>query len=221
MSSIAPGAQNGPVVTEKTFSLLQALAIVLLAVTVFAASGILIGKKFFWHESLDEARIDEQLAYYEAKVKAEPKVPENRVNLGYTYFLKEKYDEAIRQFQTAVELDPKYYQAYYNMGLVYEEQKRWDDALEMFTKAAKLAPRDYKNFLQMGIIYTEMGKYQDAFKALNAANNEQPGSADILYYIGVAAEKSGDKKGAADMYKEALRFDPNYKEAKDALDKLK
>lgn len=220
MSSMAP-TQNGPVYTEKTFSLLQALAIVLLAVTVFAASGILIGKQFFWHEELGQSRINEQLAFYEAKVKAEPKKPENRVNLGYTYFLKDKNDEAIKQFQMAVQLDPKYYQAYYNMGQVYEDEKNWDEALEMYAKAAKLAPRDFKNFMKMGIVYTNMGKYQDAFKALNAANMEEPGNADVLYYIGVAAEKSGDKKGAADMYKEALRFDPNYKEAKEALDKLK
>lgn len=221
MSSLAPGAQNAPYPTEKTFSLLQALAVILLAATVFAASGILIGKNFFWFEKLDQARVNEQLAYYEAKVKAEPKVPENRVNYGYTLFLKSKNDEALKQFEMAAQLDPKYYQAYYNMGLVYEDEKRWDDALEMYAKAAKLAPRDYKNFMKMGIVYTELGKYQDAFKALNAANKEEPGNADVLYYIGVAAEKNGDKKGAADMYKEALRFDPNYKDAKDALDKLK
>lgn len=221
MSTIAPGAQNLPVSTEKTFSILQTLAILLLAVAVFAAAGVLIGKNFFWHEALDQSRIDDQLAFYEAKVKADPRVPENRVNLGYTYYLKDKYNEALKQFQVAVELDPKYYQAYYNMGVVYKDQKRWDDALEVFAKAAKLAPRDYKNLMQMGIIYTEMGKYPDAFKALNAADRENPDSADIIYYIAVAAEKSGNKSGAKDMYQQALNYDPNFQEAKDALNRLK
>ncbi|ADG82695.1 tetratricopeptide repeat protein [Thermincola potens] len=219
MSSVAP-AQGFQQPSEKTFTLFQAIAIVLLAATVFIAAGFLIGKNFFWN-NLDQDRINQQLAYFEAKVEAEPRVPENRVNLGYTYYLKKDYDMALKQFQIAVNLDPKYADAYYNMGLVYKDMKRYDDALEALAKSTKLAPLDYKNFMMMGIVYTDMGKYDEAFKALNKANQNRPGSADVLYYIGVAAEKSGDKEGAASMYKEALNYDPNFKDAQEALNRLK
>lgn len=201
---------------EKTFTVLQAIAIILISATVFVGAGMAVGKLFFW-KTLEETRIDQQLAYFKAQVEAQPKNPESRVNLGYTYYLIGEYDDALRHLKLAVEIDPKFADAHYDIGLVYKDQKKYDEALEAFGKAAKLAPRDYKHFLQMGIVYNMQGKYNNAITALNRANQEKPGSADVIYEIGVAAEKSGDKDGARELYNTALAFDPNYKEAKEAL----
>ncbi len=206
--------------SEKTFTLLQAIAVILVSATVFVAAGFLVGKAFFW-KTIEDTRIEQQLAFFKSKVEAEPKVAENRVNLGYTYYLKGEYDQALQHLKIAVTIDPKYADAYYNIGLVYKEQKRYDEALESFSKAAKLAPRDYKHFLQMGVIYNMQGNYQSAITALNRANQEKPGSADVIYQIGIAAEKTGDKAGARELYQTALNYDPNYKEARDALARLK
>ncbi|HWI54766.1 MAG TPA: tetratricopeptide repeat protein, partial [Desulfobacteria bacterium] len=140
MSTLAPNVRS----EERNFTILQAIAIILLSAAVFTGAGVLVGKTFFW-KSVNDTRVDQQLSFYQAKVEAEPKVPENRVNLGYTYFLKGKNEEALRQFQVAADIDPKYAAAFYNMGTVYQEEKRYDEALEAFSKAAKLAPRDYKN----------------------------------------------------------------------------
>lgn len=221
MSTLAPQARNFQVSSqERHFTLLQAIAVILLAAAVFIAAGVLVGKTFFW-KSIEDTRVAQQLAFYQAKVDAEPKVPENRVNLGYTYYLTGKYDEALKQFQIAADIDPKYAGAHYNMGTVYQEQKKYDEALESFSKAAKLAPRDYKNFLMMGVVYNIQGNYKSAITALNRANAENPGSADVIYQIGVSAEKTGDKDGAKELYKTALQFDPKYQDAKDALARLK
>lgn len=201
---------------EKSFTLFQAVLVIVISAAIFVGAGFIVGKMFFW-KSVEETRIDQQLAYFKAKVEAEPKSPENRVNLGYTYYLKGEHKYALQHLKVAVQIDPKFADAYYDIGLVYKDQKKWDDALEAFSKAAKLAPRDYKHFLQMGIIYNMQGKYKDAITALNRANEEKPGSADVIYEIGVAAEKSGDKEGARELYNTAVSYDPNFKEARAAL----
>lgn len=216
MSTLAPNVHS----EERNFTILQAIAIILLAAAVFAGVGVLVGKTFFW-KSVNDTRIDQQLSFYQAKVDAEPKVPQNRVNLGYTYFLKGKNEDALRQFKIAADIDPQYAAAYYNMGTVYQEEKKYDEALEAFSKAAKLAPRDYKNFLMLGVVYNAQGNHKDAITALNRANAENPGSSDVIYQIGIAAEKTGDKEGAKELYKTALQFDPKYQDAKDALARLK
>jgi len=221
MSTIASDSNKVQVQSgEKSFTLLQAIAVILVSATVFVAAGFLVGKTFFW-KSVEDNRIEQQLAYYKAKTEAEPKVAENRVNLGYTYYLKGEHTQALQQLQIAVSIDPKFADAYYNIGLVYNEMKRYDEALEAFSKAAKQAPRDYKHYLMMGVIYNNQGDHKSAVTALNRANQEKPGSADVIYQIGVAAEKSGDKEGAIELYQSALKYDPNYQEAKDALAKLK
>lgn len=220
MSTLAPNVQKIHIPShEKRFTLIQAIAVILVSAMVFVGAGFAVGKAFFW-KTLEDTRLDQQLAFYKAKVEAQPKVAESRVNLGYTYYLKGEYKEALQHLKIATEIDPKYADAFYDMGLVYREQKSHDEALESFGKAAKLAPRDYKNFLQMGIVYNAQGKYKDAITALNRANQEKPGSADVIYQIGVAAEKTGDKDGARELYTTAVNYDPNYKEAKDALAKL-
>ena len=201
---------------EKSFTLFQAILVVLISAAIFVGAGMTVGKMFFW-KSVEDSRIDQQLAFYKTKVEAEPRSPEERVNLGYTYYLKGDDKSALQHLKVAVQIDPKFADAYYDLGLVYEDQTKYDDALESFANAAKLAPRDYKHFLQMGIIYNMQGKYQDAITALNRANEEKPGSSDVIYEIGVAAEKTGDKKGAKELYNTALSYDPNYKEAKEAL----
>lgn len=221
MSTLAPDARNISINSrDKSFTLFQAIAIILVSALVFVGTGVLVGKTFFW-KSVEDTRIDQQLAFFQAKVDAEPKVPENRVNLGYTYFLKGNNDEALQQFKIAADLDPKYAAAFYNKGLVYEDEKKYDDALEAFSQAAKLAPRDYKNFLMMGVIYNKQGNYKSAITALNRANQENPGSADVIYQIGISAEKTGDKEGAKQLYQTALNYDPKYQDAKDALARLK
>ncbi len=219
MSTLAPDARMKIPSSEKTFSLLQAIALVLISALMFTGAGYLIGKTFFW-KTLTETRIDQQLKYYEATVQANPKDPQARVNLGYTQLLKGQYDDALQQLKVAETIDPKFEAPIYNEGLVYKAQKQYDQALGAFTRAAKVAPRDYKNYLQMGVIYNIQGKYKDAVAALNKANQNEPGSADIIYQIGVSAEKTGDKAGAQEMYQQAINFDPNYQDAKDALARL-
>lgn len=219
MSTLVPDARMKIPSREKTFTLFQAVALVVISAIVFTGAGYLIGKTFFW-KTLTETRVDQQLKYYEATVQTNPKDAQARVNLGYTYYLKEKYDEALQQFKVAETIDPKFAAPFYNEGLVYKAQKQYEQAIGAFSKASKLAPRDYKNYLQIGVIYNLQGKYKDAITALNRANQEKPGSSDIIYEIGVSAEKSGDKEGAKGMYQQALNFDPNYQDAKDALARL-
>jgi tetratricopeptide (TPR) repeat protein len=204
---------------EKSFTLFQAITLVVVSTVVFFALGSLVGRAFFW-KSTQEIRIDQQLGFYKAKVEAEPKSPENRVILGYTYILKGEYEEALKHLQVAVAINPRYAAAYHNMGLAYKAQKNYDKALEAFAKALKISPRDYKSLMQTGIINNEKGNYKAAAAALQKAYKEKPGSSDIIYQIGISAEKLGNKARAIELYKDALRYDPNYLEAKNALARL-
>jgi tetratricopeptide (TPR) repeat protein len=223
MSTTIPTAEEskGLVISggEKSFTLFQAITLVVVSTLVFFALGSLVGKAFFW-KSTTEVRIEQQIAYFKAKAEAEPKNPDNRVKLAYTYILQKDYNEALKNLQVALAINPKHKGAYYNMGLAYQGQKNFDKALESFNKALKLSPRDYQSLYQMGVIYNEKGNYKAAAEALQKAYKEKRGSADIIYQIAVSTEKMGNKQRAITLYKEALKYDPNYEEAKSALASL-
>lgn len=206
-------------VSKEYFSFLQASLIILLTLVVCFGAGYAIGQKFFWN-NLDKKRLGEQLTYLQQKVNSEPKNLDNRVSLGYTYFLLDNNEKAIKEYNQVLEIDKNYYDAYYNLGLVYSEEERLDDAMEMFQKAIEISPRDYKGYLQKGIVYRKFKMYKEAVESLQKAKNLMPGRADIIYEIGAVAEAKGDKKEAIEIYKEALAYDPLFKDAAQALDRL-
>jgi tetratricopeptide (TPR) repeat protein len=204
---------------NKKFKWWQSLTILLLTLVVSVGTGYYVSQKYFW-SNMDMNRINEQLHHYKSLVDQNPNDPQHRVNLGYTYFLKNDNDNAIKQLKIAVDLDNKNYNAYLNLSIVYNDEKNFDEGLKMAQKAVELNPRDYKGQLQKGTIYRELKMYEDSLESLNQANQLMPGNVDIIFQIGLLAEERGLKKEAADIYKDALTYEPLYKPALEGLDRV-
>jgi len=202
-----------------SFTLLQALALILLTVIVSFSGWYAAGQLFFWKD-LDIKRVDAQLEFLEKRVEAEPRNLEHRVSLAYTYFLKGDNDQAVKELNQVLAIDKKYSAAYYNLGLVYSDEGRANDALEMFQKTVELSPQDHKGHLQKGILYREMKMYKEAVESLETANKILPGNANVIYEIGRVAEEQGNFETAITIYKEALSYDPLYKDAVEALKRV-
>ncbi|MCK5542707.1 MAG: tetratricopeptide repeat protein [Desulfobacterales bacterium] len=91
-----------------------------------------------------EAVYQEGKAYFAQKrysialgkfLEAEKTIPGDRFlqyDLGFTYYLKEKYDFAEIHFKKALELKSDFIPAMNAIGVVYLEQKHWDKAIERF-----------------------------------------------------------------------------------------
>ena len=206
-------------VKKDSFTKLQSVLLVLLTLVISVGGWYGVGKVYFWSD-LDMKRVDGQLEYLQQKAQSEPTDPKTRVELGYTYYLKGQNDKAIQELNQAVLLDPKDFDAYYNLGLVMLKEKRNNEALEKFQKAVDLSPKDYKGHLQKGVTYRSMGMYKEASLSLAQANKLLPGSADIIYETGRVAEAQGQKEAAVEIYKEALSYDPLFKEAITALERV-
>jgi len=206
-------------VRKDSFTKLQSVVLILLTLVISVGGWYGVGKVYFWSD-LDMRRVDAQLGYLQQKVQSEPTDPKTRVELGYTYFLKGKNDQAIQELNQALLLDPKSFDAYYNLGLVMLKKERNNEALENFQKAVDLSPKDFKGHLQKGVAYRSMGMYKEANVSLAQANKLLPGSADIIYETGRVAEAQGQNDAAIEIYKEALSYDPLFKEALTALERV-
>ena len=208
---------------EKTkndrFSKLQAFLIIFATLVVCLGGGYFISDKYLWSNA-DNQRINEQLDYYQGLVDAKPNEAENRVNLGYTYFLKGDNGNAIKQLKIATDLDKKYFGAYFNLGLVYLDEERYNDALKQAQKTVDLAPRNFKSHLLAGMSYRNLKMYKEANKSLKEALTIMPTNTDIITEIGRVAEDQGKKKDAEKFYREALSYDPLCKAASEGLDRI-
>lgn len=199
----------------------------LLAYTVIIAStvliflvGVLIGKAFFWENYDDRALAVKQLEIAKERVKADPKNPDNLVDLGWAYLKNGEYNKAVAEIKKAINLDPQHFKAYFNLGLAYMQVEKWDLAVDSFEKAIAIQPRAYAPYLNMGIIYNETGEYKKAIEKLEKAYELNRGQVEIIYNLGIAYEKLGNKEEAVRQYQAALEFNPDYEPALERLKTL-
>ena len=215
-----PPSLKSPKSKKDSFTPLTSVILILLTLVISVAGWYGVGKYFFWSD-LDMKRVNAQLEFYKQKVQADPKNTQARVDLGYTYFLKGKDVEATQEFNQALLLDPKDFDAYYNLSLVLIKEKRYNEALVKLSKANELSPRDFKVPFQKGIVYRNLKMYTEATDSLTLANKLMPTNTDIIYEIGMVAEAQNQKSAAIDIYKQVLSYDPLYKPAIAALERLK
>jgi len=76
-------------------------------------------------------------------------------------------------------------------------------------------------YIEKAIIQFDQKKYEDALKTLHRANNVSNTNTDAYFWLGRCYEAMGNKELAADNYKKTLGLDPRYKEAAEALERLK
>jgi tetratricopeptide (TPR) repeat protein len=204
---------------NERFNWWQSSILLVLTLSICLSAGYYISDKYLWDKT-DAGQIEEQLKYNKSQVDRSPNDPKLRIELGYSYFIKKDYDEAIKQFETAKTLDKNYFDAYLNLSIVYDRQDRTNDALKNAIKATEISPKDYKGHLLKGISYRKLKMYEESNEALAEADKLKPGNTDIIFEIGMLAEDQGMKEEAQTIYKEALTFDPLYKPALEALDRL-
>jgi tetratricopeptide (TPR) repeat protein len=219
LETMTPEVEEKPKKQPKMFSKFQSFLMIFLSFAITSGAGYALGHFYFWND-LDMKRVNEQLEYYQERVRVDPANLKNRIVLGYTYYLKGENKKAIKEFDYVIDQDKNYYDAYYNMGLVYLDENRYNDALLMFDKTVNIAPKDFKGHVQMGITYRNLKMYDKAATSLEEANKLNPANADIIYQIGMVAEAQGETTVAMDIYKDALQFDPLFEEAATALERL-
>ncbi|TGE34445.1 tetratricopeptide repeat protein [Desulfosporosinus sp. Sb-LF] len=211
---------QSPKSKKDSFTPLTSAVLILLTLVISVGGWYGVGKYFFWSD-LDMKRVNQQLEFYKQKVQTDPNNTQARVDLGHTYFLKGNDGQAIQEFNQALIIDPKDFDAYYNLSLVLIKEKRFNEALEKLNKAGELSPRDYKVPFQKGIVYRNLKMYKEATDSLNMANTLMPTNTDIIFEIGMVAEAQGQKDNAIQIYKQVLSYDPLYKPAIAALERLK
>lgn len=111
-------------------------------------------------------------------------------------------------------------------GQLYGGEKKYAEAFMMYDEVLKADPANYAALYQYGRLAVVTGERLDAGiealrKCLALTPPEgQPGAAPTQWRIGNLLEKKGDKAGARTAYQEALKADPHFSQAADALKKL-
>ena len=148
----------------------------------------------FYQQAPGFAGGDLELAYVQAADIAKIDTEAGREAFGQLYVKEKKYDLAFRQYDEAIRAAPNDYAALYNFGrLTLNTSLRLDEGLAAFRRC--LEP--------------------NAPQAKNAATR-----ANVHWRLGSVLERQNRAEEARREYLAALQEQPNYRQAKQALEKL-
>lgn len=113
------------------------------------------------------------------------------------------------------------------LGMFYQDQQKWDAAFEALEALLKADPDNWDALYQVGRAGALSGKRLDRAEEClkryfgHAPGPEQAPLANAHFRLGQVYEKKGNKAQARAEYQTALKLDPDLKDAKEALAKLR
>jgi Flp pilus assembly protein TadD len=76
------------------------------------------------------------------------------------------------------------------------------------------------DLIEMAKFYFMNSKYDEAIEELNKVLEVNPKNAEAYYNLGLIYEHKNQKEDARNMYEKALNIDPEYKLAREHINKL-
>lgn len=135
--------------------------------------------------------------------------------------------EALRIQRQVIKRNPMEVESYFSLGDMYMSGNsvfvdvKLGPAIEAFEKGLKLRPNSAYGHARLGQCYLREKKYALARKHLSYSLKIFSGNPGVWLAMGNVEEAAGNKANAKKYYKKALLIDPNFYEAKKALEKLK
>ncbi|MCX6316652.1 MAG: tetratricopeptide repeat protein [Bacteroidetes bacterium] len=110
---------------------------------------------------------------------------------------------------------------YYYKGIYYATRKETASAISMFDASIKHDYTFINSYIEKGSLLYELKRYPEALKVFNLALTISPDYADNYYWIGKCQEAMGQKEEAKLNYQRTLGIDKDFKEAREALERMK
>jgi Flp pilus assembly protein TadD len=131
-------------------------------------------------------------AYYERALSVAPNDTRVINNLGYSFYLDDRYKDALSKLKTAARLAPESAEIYNNLGFVYARLDKYDDALKSFARAGG----DFYARMRTGALLEAAGRDLEAIKHYEAARRIDPASADVLRRLISLYTRTGQREKA-------------------------
>jgi len=146
--------------------------------------------------------------------------PRNLLDEGDAAMQKGDLQKALAIYSEAKYKEPENAETLFKMGYVLAQQNRDDEALEYYKEALALDETDTYIHQAMASLYRKMGEYASARNHLERSLELDENNPITYYNYGNLLVDMKQLDAAKEMYKKALALDPDFKEAKEELEKL-
>ena len=174
------------------------------------------------------------------KMLAEGETAEVYYNIGYTKTAQGLYEEGIKAFRKATQLNRLFAKAYEAMGRAYKalgqpkeaeeslhkaaeiymSSEKDEDAEEVLNEILELQPDTVNVYNTLGVLYRKRGDLDTSLMHYEKALKIHPEAPHIYYNIGRVYMDKNLPKRAEPYFKMCLKFDPDFKEAREVLNAI-
>lgn len=156
----------------------------------------------------------------ETAVEQDPEYYAAYVQLGILHAAK-KSPLAESYYNNALRVKPNSIEVLYNRAKFYQDMGNWNAAIQAYSELLKVDPTYKYAHFNLGVIHlVNLKVYDQALVHFNNAIQYDPKYKEAYYGRGTAYQSMGDVKKAGDDYRAALRIDPQYGPAIQALNAL-
>ena len=147
--------------------------------------------------------------------------PQYIISLGALY-AETKNEKALAMADALIAADKSHAnkEAFFIRGLYYSFRNMKEKAIPFFDQALAEDYQFMDAYLEKALALYDLEKYDEAATVLTKAVALQNNFDRGYFYLGRCYEKLNKKEEAANAYRKALMYDPEYTEAQEALEKL-
>lgn len=138
------------------------------------------------------------------------------MNKGNEAVKKGRLTKAIEIFQKITESDKENFDAWYTMAMVYLDLGNFTKSAECHRKIIEIDPQA-KYFRDLGLILAKSGNVDEGIEYIEIAVDRDPADDYAWYQLGNLQISKEDKMGAMMSWSQAIKINPEYKEAWESL----
>jgi Flp pilus assembly protein TadD len=157
---------------------------------------------------LDQGRVDEAVAAYEAVATSTPQVPLVHQKLGDAYKKKGDAVKAAAAYRRSIELDPGFVDGRLALATLLAESGRRDEALATIEEGAAANEKSGRLQYALGVLELGRGRNPRAREAFLKAEALDPQNFDTQYQLGTVAMNMNDPAEAIVRYRKYVAAAP-------------
>ena len=127
---------------------------------------------------------------------------------------------ALQYFDNAIRVAPENPYAMHSKAFYLQNHGKTQEAIDLYKVINRNHPDYIDAYLNTGILYLTLDSLQLAREHFNIAVKTSPTDPRGYYFRGLISEQLGEYENAKNDYEQALVFDPEYIDAKEALELL-
>ena len=166
-------------------------------------------------------KTDAALGEYDAASQLNPALATPHIEAAKVLANRKDYAAAIVRARKALDLSPQSDYASYTLGVVYRRAGQSAEAFDAFTRAVELNPMNVRARVGLGSEAMRLGRVDVAKTQFEQLVQLGYQVAPSHFNLGIIAAGAGDRAEAERRFRLALKADPQFKPALDALAKLK